>query len=130
MATVDSGNVSVLLEDGARQVRTLGLQENEISFLRLKLYENLIASLIECEEYRSAQKLVNDVLESKSTAKNQLLLVLSAARVYMHMGDILSAERLYSESKSIVSGNIIFSKSGLLQARLAMVKGLIFFSKK
>ena len=129
LALLDSGNVSVLLEDGAQQVRTLGLQENEISFLRLKLYENLIASLIECEEYRSAQKLVNDVLESKSTAKNRLLLILSAARVYMHMGDILSAERLYSESKSIANSEIDLAKSGLIQAKLAMVKGLIFFSK-
>ena len=32
LALLDSGNVSVLLEDGAQQVRTLGLQENRYHF--------------------------------------------------------------------------------------------------
>ena len=129
LALLDSGSVSVLLENGAQQLKALGLQENETSFLRLKLYENLIGSLIECEEYGSAQKLVDDILESKSTAKNRLLLILSAARVYMHVGDILSAERLYKESKSITKDDIDLADSGLIQARLGLVKGLIFFSK-
>ena len=64
LALLDSGRVSVLGENGIRQLKKLGVKENDILNLRLKLYETIISKLLKCEEYGGAHKLLNDVLET------------------------------------------------------------------
>ena len=142
LALLDSGRVSVLGENGIRQLKKLGVKENDILNLRLKLYETIISKLLKCEEYGGAHKLLNDVLETSEddddisnnkfglNCKNRLLFVLSAARVYMHMGDITAAERLYNKGKEMGNNDKIASDDvDIIQARLGLNWGLLLFSK-
>jgi tetratricopeptide (TPR) repeat protein len=146
LALLDSGRVSVLGENGVRKLKSLGLKQNEILDLRLKLYETIISKLLKCEQYGAAKKLINDVLESTTvspddnnnvsdsifglTSKNRLLFTLSAARVYMHMGDLSSAKRLYDKGKAMANSDVISTNDvDLVQARLGLNWGLLLFSK-
>ena len=98
--------------------------------------------MLKCEEYGGAHKLLNDVLETSEddddisnnkfglNCKNRLLFVLSAARVYMHMGDITAAERLYNKGKEMGNNDKIASDDvDIIQARLGLNWGLLLFSK-